>query len=109
MGQIRDLQKRVYANKVQKGFNVTNVEREFCLLMGEVSEAYDAYIKNDGEIGDELADVAIYLLGLAEINGVDLEDALLKKAARNERRKYRSVDGSNGYMEKIEEGDNDNI
>ena len=31
-----------YSNKINKGFNNTDVNKEFCLLYGEVSEAYDA-------------------------------------------------------------------
>ena len=39
----------------------------------------------------ELADVAIFTLGLAEMLGISLEDAVLKKMAINEKRVY--VDG----------------
>lgn len=69
---LRKIQKAVYQNKVNKGFNVTDVEKEFCLLYGEVAEAYEAFRKKKDDVGEELADVAIYLLGLAEILGVDL-------------------------------------
>ncbi len=57
------IQKAIYQNKVDKGFNITNVELEFCLLQGEVSEAYEAYAKKLPTLGEELADVAIYLYG----------------------------------------------
>lgn len=40
-----DAQARAWANKRAKGFNTTNVEREFCLLMTELGEAYDAWRK----------------------------------------------------------------
>ena len=39
------MQKEVWKNKLEKGFNTTNVEKEFCLLYGEVAEAYEAYRK----------------------------------------------------------------
>ena len=39
----------------------------------------------------ELADIAIYVLGLAEMLGISLEDSILKKMAINEKRVY--VDG----------------
>lgn len=97
MGDMLDLQKRVYANKVRKGFNITNVEMEFCLTMTELGEAYEAYCrKGKEEVADELADVGIYLMGLAEILGIDLEAAIIKKAARNEKRVYKTLE--NGHM-----------
>ena len=40
-----EIQKKIYENKVNKGFNVTDVTKEFCLLYGEVGEAYEAYTK----------------------------------------------------------------
>ena len=54
-------------NKVAKGFSTTDVPLEFCLLQGEVAEAFDAWRKGREDAGEELADVAVYLLGLAEI------------------------------------------
>lgn len=90
---LQEMQKAVYQNKVNKGFNITNVEKEFCLLYGEVSEAFEAYRKKKEDVGEELADVAIYLLGLAEILGVDLTDEIEKKMAINKERTYEVVDG----------------
>ena len=69
---LKKLQKEIYQNKVDKGFNTTDVNKEFCLLYGEVGEAYDAYRKGKDDLGEELADIAIYLLGLSEILGKDL-------------------------------------
>lgn len=37
-------------------------------------------------ISDEIADVLIYLIRLADVMGVDLEEAALAKLARNEKR-----------------------
>ena len=90
---LREMQKAVYQNKINKGFNVTNVEKEFCLLYGEVAEAYEAYRKKKEDVGEELADVAIYLLGLAEILGVDLADEIEKKMEINKERTYSVVGG----------------
>ena len=42
---LKNLQKEVYQNKVDKGFNVTDVNKEFCFLYGEVAESYEAYRK----------------------------------------------------------------
>ncbi len=63
-------------NKVAKGFNTTDVPLEFCLLQGEMAEAFDAWRKGRDHLGEELADVAIYLLSLAEMTGVDLQDEI---------------------------------
>lgn len=90
---IRDLQRRVYANKVAKGFNVTDVPLEFCHLSGEMAEAFEAYRKDLPTIGEELADVAISLLGLADILHVDLETEIGAKMAKNAARTYRKVNG----------------
>ena len=87
------VQKAVYKNKVDKGFNVTDVNVEFCLLYGEVAEAYEAWKKKQDTVGEELADIAIYLLGLSEILGVDLASEIEKKMKINRERKYQVIDG----------------
>lgn len=91
---IHEMQKEVYQNKLNKGFNVTDVNKEFCLLYGEVAEAYDAWRKKKSDVGEELADVAIYLMGLSEILGIDLEHEIEKKMAVNQDRVYKLVDGT---------------
>ena len=90
---LRAMQKEAYQNKVDHHFNITDVKYEFCLLYGEVGEAFDAWNRGRGSVGEELADVAIYLMGLAEILGVDLEDEVVRKMAINRRRVYARVDG----------------
>jgi NTP pyrophosphatase (non-canonical NTP hydrolase) len=90
---LRAAQKAVYQNKVDKGFNTTDVNKEFCFLYGEVAEAYDAWRKKKGNVGEELADVAIYLMGLSEILGVDLAEEIEKKMHINQNRQYQDVDG----------------
>jgi len=45
---IRSGQKLAWENKVAKGFNTTNVPMEFCLLQGEIAEAFDAWRKGTG-------------------------------------------------------------
>lgn len=89
----KDVQKMVYANKVAHGFNVTDVNQEFCLMYGEVAEAYDAWLKKKDDLGGELADVAIFLLGISEILGFDLGEEVEKKMRINAERKYKEVRG----------------
>lgn len=46
--ELKELQKQVYQNKVEKGFNVTDIPMEFCLTHGELTEAFDAWRKSTG-------------------------------------------------------------
>ena len=95
---IRSGQKLAWENKVAKGFNTTDIPLEFCLLQGELAEAFDAWRKGREDAGEELADVAIYLLGLAEMTGVDLQDQIEAKMVKNATRVYRRL--SNGVLAK---------
>ena len=49
---IRSAQHLAWQNKLAKGFNTTDVPLEFCLLNGEVAEAFDAWRKNRAEVGE---------------------------------------------------------
>ncbi len=71
--------------------------------MGNFGEAYDAYFKKKGNIGEEIADVMIYLLGLSEILGIDLEKELLNKIEINKKRVYKKIDGVVTKIENREE------
>lgn len=95
MIDMTQIQKRIYENKVAKGFNVTDIYREFCYLHGELTEACGAYMQKKEDLGEELADVAIYLLGLAEILGINLEEEISRKIDKNEKRQYIQKDGVN--------------
>ena len=104
MVDLKELQKEIYQNKVDKGFNVTDVNKEFCLIYGEVAEAYEAWKKKKDDLGEELTDVAIYLLGLSEILGINLEDEIQKKVYKNAKREYKVIDGVNTKVKEFEEG-----
>ena len=86
--QMKELQEEIFENKKRHGFNITDIEQEFCRLYGEVGEAYDAYYKGTDNFAEELADVAIFLMGIAEIQGIDLWDEILKKVEKNKSRQY---------------------
>lgn len=45
-------------------------------------------LKDREELGGELADVTLYLLQLASVSGIDLEEAVLKKIAVNKTREW---------------------
>ena len=95
---IKEMQMYVYQNKVEKGFNITDINKEFCLLYGEVGEAYDAWRKHHADLGEELADIAIYLMSLSEIVGIDLGKEIENKMNINKNRKYENI---NGVLTKI--------
>ncbi len=100
---LQEMQKRVYQNKLNKGFNVTDIPKEFCYIYGEVSEAYEAYIKQKPDLGEEIADIAIYLLGLSEILGIDLKAEMEHKIMKNEKREYKIVNGTAIRIKEAEE------
>lgn len=95
MIDLKQLQKDIYKNKLNKGFNVTDINKEFCLTYGEMAEAYEAWRKKQTDVGEEIADAVIYLLGLSEILNVDLENEILKKVNKNKHRQYKIIDGVN--------------
>ena len=76
---MKEIQKEIWDNKVNKGFNIADVNKEFCLLYGEVADA----------------DVAIYLMGLSEMLGFDLEEQILNKVSKNKKRVYKDINGVN--------------
>lgn len=98
MTTFRAAQDRTWANKLDKRFNVTDVPLEFCLLTEEIGEAFSAWRKDTGHLGEELADVAIFLLSLAEMTGTDLGEAVEAKLAVCEARQYRPL--ANGTLVK---------
>ena len=100
---MKKVQQEIFQNKVNKGFNITDVNKEFCLLYGEVAEAYEAWRKKKDDLGEELADVAIYLLGISEILGIDLEKEILHKINKNVHREYKVINGVNTRVKEYEE------
>lgn len=93
MIDIKSLQEEIMNNKVSKGFNTTDIPLEFMLLTGEVSEAFDAWRKKKSDLGEEIADIMIYLFGLAKMLNVDLENELVAKIEKNRERKYVRKNG----------------
>jgi NTP pyrophosphatase (non-canonical NTP hydrolase) len=90
--EIRDIQKRAWENKLAKGFNTSDVALEFGLLTAEVGEAFTAWRKHLPDFGEELADVFLYLVAVAEMNGIDLDTEIDRKIAKNKQRIYERDD-----------------
>lgn len=88
MIDLKAKQKEVFQNKINKGFPTDDINREFCYLYGEVAEAFDAYRQKKDDLNEELADIMIFTLGIAEMLDIDMEEALLKKIEKNNKRVY---------------------
>jgi NTP pyrophosphatase (non-canonical NTP hydrolase) len=101
MVDLKELQKEVIRNKIEKGFNITDVALEFCRAHEELSEAFSKYNKGQNGVGEEFADVMIFILGMCETMGFDLEKEVVRKIEINKNRKYRkekSPDGKDVFI-----------
>jgi NTP pyrophosphatase (non-canonical NTP hydrolase) len=96
MVDLKKLQKEVMRNKLEKGFNTTDVAEEFCRAYEELSEAFKKYLQRESGVAEEFADVAVFLLGMSEILGFDLEKELVKKIKINKKRKYKKEKSPDG-------------
>jgi NTP pyrophosphatase (non-canonical NTP hydrolase) len=96
--ELTQLQKRIYKNKLDKKFNVTDVGAEIIWIAEELGELARAYkrsnrkpvseIDNREEMMDAVGDIMVYCFGLCEMFGVDSDDLLGTIVAANENRKY---------------------
>lgn len=105
-----ELQNKPTLNNFQEYVSELEKERGFfsqtitdkCLLLGEeVGELFKAVRKAEGllvdsnsnfnEIGDELADIFIYLCAIANRKGINLETAFRVKEEKNKKRTWKSV------------------
>ncbi|KKQ04185.1 MAG: Pyrophosphatase [Parcubacteria group bacterium GW2011_GWB1_36_5] len=93
---LKKLQKEVIRNKLEKGFDMTDVALEFCRAHEELSEAFSKYNKGQDGVAEEFADVMIFILGMCENFGFDLEKELITKIEKNKKRKYRKEKSPNG-------------
>ncbi len=101
MIDLKELQKEVMRNKLEKGFNTTDVALEFCRAHEELSEAFSKHNKNQDGVAEEFADVMIFILGMCESMGFDLESELLRKIEINKNRKYiktKSPEGKDVFI-----------
>lgn len=86
------LQEAIMRTKKANGFNTTDIPLELALLQKEISEFFDAWRFGDTKAeGPELADIAIFLLSLAQMRGVDLGIEVVRKMRVNSVRQYTAV------------------
>ncbi len=93
---LKELQAEVMRNKIEKGFNTKDVALEFCRAYEELSEAFAKFNKSQDGVAEEFADVAIFLLGMCEMLGYDLEKEIVRKIEVNKNRKYRKEKSPDG-------------
>ena len=75
-----------------KGFVTSweNMPEKLCLVHSEVSEALEAYRKDDrANFAEEIADTIIRCLDITGTLGIDIEAEIQKKMERNRNREYR--------------------
>ena len=96
--KLKDFQKYVIELEKERCFsNQSTIVK--CLLLGEeVGELFKAIRKSEGlvvdansdftEIGDELADIFIYLCAIANRKNIDMEEAFRKKEEKNKKRTW---------------------
>lgn len=104
-GPLKELQRRIYRNKVSHDFSVASdrvgINQEICHLVEELGELASAHRKGDmGGVIDGVIDLIIFGLGLLEILGADGDIEMEKVIIQNEKRKYKI--NPDGYCEKIE-------
>ena len=101
MIDLKQLQKEVMRNKLEKGFNTGDIAQEFCRAYEELSEAFSKHNKNQPGVAEEFAYVMIFILGMCETLGFDLEKELLAKIEKNKKRQYKkekSPDGKDVFI-----------
>lgn len=97
---IQDFQKYVKQLELERGFDNQTATQKGLLLGEEIGELFKAMRKHEAQlrvdensqvhdIGDELADVFIYLCAIANRYDVDLEEAFRTKEEKNKTRVWK--------------------
>jgi NTP pyrophosphatase (non-canonical NTP hydrolase) len=89
---ISGMAKDIHSNAISKGWWETRrpVPELLCLIHSEVSEALEAYRKQDEKnLAEELADIVIRAFDMAEGLGIDIEKEITTKHEYNKTREYR--------------------
>lgn len=98
---IKELEERMHAFVTNKGWyeegspkqqSPRNLAISLAIEAAEILEHFQWQdeIRDRDSLASELADVALYLLQLSSISGINLEQAILDKLAENEGRQWPS-------------------
>jgi NTP pyrophosphatase (non-canonical NTP hydrolase) len=97
--QLKELEERMHAFVGSKGWydidspkpqTPRNLAASLVIEAAEVLEHYQwrDVASDQAALAGELADVALYLLQLASVTGIDLEQAILEKLEQNRSREW---------------------
>ena len=97
--QLKELEERMHAFVSSKGWyddsspkpqTPRNLAASLVIEAAEVLEHFQwrESARDKGALADELADVALYLLQLASVTDIDLEQAILDKLEQNQTRSW---------------------
>jgi NTP pyrophosphatase (non-canonical NTP hydrolase) len=97
--ELKELETQMHAFVSSKGWYESNSPKpqtprnlaaSLAIEAAEVLEHFQwrAESAQPVELAGELADVALYLLQLASVSGIDLEEAILQKLAINQNREW---------------------
>ena len=98
---IKELEERMHAFVANQGWyeedspkkqSPRNLAISLAIEAAEILEHFQwrDTLKDKETLAGELADVALYLLQLSSITGIDLEQAIMDKLAENESRQWPS-------------------
>jgi 8-oxo-dGTP diphosphatase len=102
--EIRELTQEMHRFVQAKGWyeaesprpqTLRNLAISLCLEAAEVLEHFQwtDELNNPSDLASELADVTLYLLQLASLSGIDLEEAVLAKLSENYKRTWDQSTG----------------
>jgi NTP pyrophosphatase (non-canonical NTP hydrolase) len=99
--KMEDFQKYIKDMMAERGFDKNNIFQQMLLLSEEIGELAKAVRKAEnldvesakeagyGSVQDELADVLMYILSVANNYDIDLEQAFRKKEEQNKTRNWK--------------------
>ena len=85
--RLKELQSKLYQNRIDKGYSVTDIDREFCSLYSKVASAYKSYRKGKDKVGNDFAEIVLSILNLSEMLDQDLEESMLNKISNKQIKK----------------------
>ena len=66
--RMKELQSKLYQNRIDKGYSEIDIDREFCGLYSKVASAYKSYRKGKDKVGNDFAEIVLTLLNFSLSN-----------------------------------------